>query len=460
MKKEKTIFVTISEGFIARNILRTDFLGKIKKNPGVRLVILTPGSRDKDFRREFESQNVIIEDLPSNEYRAFRENLFNTLHSHLVFTETSHIKLMDRIAKNRLVAFKYILRKINSFFFGRFRFIRVLLSYLDRVLLPDRANKAVFEKYKPDLVFVPNLMVRRDFDVLKRALSMGIKTVGMPRSWDNLVKDIPMRVRPHKMVVWNEIMKDQAVHYQHYDKDDIYISGIPQFDIYEDTDRFSDRESFIRGIGGDPSKRVLLFAGAGRWTPNDPDIVKMIQGFISQGKLVEPCQLFVRPHFAWEKYIKPLTDLSYLEGVIVDTEWSQSDIFPDGWDPAYKDMMRLAESLYHADILITSFSTIVIDMAYFNKPIINIAFDGYEKKKPRESMARWYSTRYYKDVVARNGTRMVRSEEELLEAINRYLQDPSHEKEGRKKLREQFCYKFDGKAGERVADYILSEAVK
>jgi hypothetical protein len=454
---KRTILMTVAHGLVARNLLRTGFLESIKKTSGIRVVILTPGARDRKFREEFESENVIIEDLALNELRAFRENLFNALHSAMVFTETTKIKFKDRIAKNKLIAVKYLLRRMNAFIFGRFKVLRIVLSYLDRLVLPDKSHTEVFEKYRPDLVFVTSLLFRRDFDVLKHGLSRKIKTVGMAKSWDNLVKDIPIRVRPHKIVAWNEVNKKQAIKYQHYDEKDIYVSGIPQFDIYSDPSKFSDRNSFIRKIGGDPSKRLLMFAGAGRWTPDDPDIVKMIYELITEDKLAKACQLLVRPHFAWGKHNDKLIDLGKLKNVIVDTKWNRSEVFPEGWDPDRPDMIRLAESLYHSDMLITSFSTIAIDMSFFNKPIINIAFDGYQKKKANESMVRWYGTRYYKDVIDQDGTLMVYNEHELADAINCYLRNPSYKEEGRCKLRDLFCYKLDGKSSDRIASFIMSE---
>jgi len=141
----------------------------------------------------------------------------------------------------------------------------------------------------------------------------------------------------------------------------------------------------------------------------------------------------------------------------VDTHWKASKVFPDWWDPTLENMKRLANSLRHSDMLITSFSTIVIDMACFDNPIVNIAFDGFEQKPPEESMARWYNTGYYKDVIACGGTIMVRNQAELLTAINRYLQNPRLEQEGREALRRRFCYRLDGNASRRIAREILSQ---
>ena len=45
-------------------------------------------------------------------------------------------------------------------------------------------------------------------------------------------------------------------------------------------------------------------------------------------------------------------------------------------DLSHKDDVRLADSLYYSDVVISGPSTIMIDGAVFNKPIILINFDG------------------------------------------------------------------------------------
>jgi hypothetical protein len=45
--------------------------------------------------------------------------------------------------------------------------------------------------------------------------------------------------------------------------------------------------------------------------------------------------------------------------------------------------------------------------------------------------------------------------EELTDYINSYLRDPELDGIGRRKIREEQCWKLDGKSGERIANYIL-----
>ena len=53
------------------------------------------------------------------------------------------------------------------------------------------------------------------------------------------------------------------------------------------------------------------------------------------------------------------------------------------------------------------------------------------------------------------GMQIVENKEQLVEALNRYLQDPSLDRDGRQSMVEAECYKLDGKAGERIAEVLI-----
>jgi hypothetical protein len=96
-----------------------------------------------------------------------------------------------------------------------------------------------------------------------------------------------------------------------------------------------------------------------------------------------------------------------------------------------------------------------IDAAAFDKPVINLAFDGYEKLPYIKSVRRLYDLEHYVPVVKSGGVRLAYNEKELIEWINKYLENPSLDRVGRKRMLEEQCYKFDGKSTARTAGYVL-----
>ena len=74
-----------------------------------------------------------------------------------------------------------------------------------------------------------------------------------------------------------------------------------------------------------------------------------------------------------------------------------------------------------------------------------------------KSPTQYFKTEHYKKAVATGGIKLVGSGEELIEWINKYLENPSLDKEGRKRLVWEQCPFKDGKSGERIANFILNQ---
>jgi len=457
---KKTILITVGHGLVSRNLLRNEFLEIITSRDDIRLVVVTPAAGNPEFEREFSGKGIIFEKMLDNKRRPNRERLINLLHALLIFNGTSKVKFTLRKGTDRFVRLRMWLRKTSAFLFGRSVIIRKAISLLDRAILPDEVNSGLFNKYNPSLVFCTSIIMPREIDLVKAARKARVPVIGMVKSWDNLVKDIPLRMHPDTLLVWNKVMKKQAIRYQLIPEDRIEIVGIPQFDVYETLNRKSDatREQFMKSIKADPDKKLLLFAAEGKWSPADPEIVQIITRFIKDGLLKADCHLHVRPHFCYRDYLEPLFVLEEKGIVTVDKEWNESDVFPEKWDPTERDMMHLAESMKFADIVITSPSTIVLDAVYFDTPVINIGFDGYGSLESKHFVGLLYETEYYKKVMEYQATTYVTSEQQLFAGIKELLTDGGDTKaEVRRRLREDFCGVSDGKAGLRIANSIAAK---
>ena len=64
---------------------------------------------------------------------------------------------------------------------------------------------------------------------------LGIPTLGIVRSWDNVYKGI--RRRPQQLAVWNTVNRDELLDLEGYRPDQVHIIGSPQFDPYFDADQ-------------------------------------------------------------------------------------------------------------------------------------------------------------------------------------------------------------------------------
>jgi hypothetical protein len=124
-----------------------------------------------------------------------------------------------------------------------------------------------------------------------------------------------------------------------------------------------------------------------------------------------------------------------------------ADYTPDG-------TAHIAQLLDASAVTINVASSISIDAAIFDSPIVNLRFDAEPGRPYLKSVRRQYDTDHYKQVLATGAVRLADSPEQLIDEVNRYLTDPSHERTERAGLIRTLCYRADGQAGARVAEAI------
>ena len=98
-------------------------------------------------------------------------------------------------------------------------------------------------------------------------------------------------------------------------------------------------------------------------------------------------------------------------------------------------MQFLANLTYHADLNVNLSSTMTLDFALRDKPVVNVAFDV--ANPPRFGLPLWehhYRFEHYQPVIALGAARFARSTDELAAHVDAYLADPSLDREGRRKL--------------------------
>ena len=125
-------------------------------------------------------------------------------------------------------------------------------------------------------------------------------------------------------------------------------------------------------------------------------------------------------------------------------------------DMSRQDVRHLCETLLHSDVVVSVTSTMVVDAAFFDTPSICI---GYDYSSPRtffNSPMRFFEMDHFRHVIAEGATRVVQTPEALKAAVDRYLLDPSLDREGRRRIVSRIAQYSDGKSGLRVAEAILN----
>ena len=444
----KTIFITSFHGLISRNIFQSEAFEVLKNRPDLKLAVFIPDYKFDFFQKNFGGGNVIFEKI--NPGRASKiDFIFKFIFSALLATNSVKLKRREKLDADKKY-FSFFVSSLVSSVFGRVGFLKSFFRWIYG-FIPSGKFSGYFEKYKPDLVFCSDIQNENDILMLKEAKKRKIKSLGMVRSWDNLTCKEFIKVVPDKMIVNNEILKKEAQEHHGIDPEKIFVCGIPHYDAYVRQGR-AGREDFCRGLDLDPAKKIILYAPAGdRYIKNNNVDWQILD--ILQKEFLPDAQILAR---------LPPADTGNLdgfqkkEGVIFDRP---GKIFHEGafkeFELSRHDEKHLIDSIFQADLIICGPSTIAIDAFVFDKPVIFIAFDGREKREYIRGIGRYYDYEHVLNIIKRKGAVLARNQEELVQGAKRYLADPSLDKENRRKIIEDQCWKLDGRSGKRLAEYIL-----
>lgn len=449
----RTIFITSFNPFISRNILETGVVSLLSIR-GTRVVVLVPEYKKDYFKKNFEAENVAIEGVPS--LKLSRQYiLFKYLGGSLVDTTTRlfHQKRKYLSDQNRV---HFYFSRMSSRFFSKFDFVKKIVRWLDLVSIDASLAVGYLDKYSPSLLFSTDVFHDLDVCFLALCKKRNIPTVGMVRSWDNITNKGLFRVKPDKLIVHNEIIKKEAVKYEDIESYNIFVSGLPQFDHYINNER-SDRKAFFRKLGFNPSDRLVFVGPLGRRFANtDGQILDILKQSLLEKKLPGNVKFLVR--------FPPNDDVSFC-GFVPDNNFFvykpgirfKENVYSD-WEVTMNEDLSLADSLYHSDLAVVYASSLIIDAAAFDKPILCVSFDGFENKKELASANRFINFyTHAKKMVETQCCKIVRNEKELVDGINTYFKNPSLNKENRKQFFLEQSYKFDGKSGIRIAEFIISQ---
>lgn len=448
----KCLFIALDSGASIRNILRTDVLKVLQEDKNLDLVVFSPIT-DPRFKNEFKGGRIIIEPLPQwppskpvRILRSMKKDMWAEQKGIFSFGAKRNRRARWWVRKSTLAGLKTL------FLNASFPRIISSLEKMERRLTPPLAEEA-FQKYKPDLVFYTTLYSK--YPCLEiGAQQRGVKSVCLISSWDNPTTKGPFFFHPDKLIVWNDILKQELQTYHDVPEEDIYVAGIPQFDIYLRRQEFRTREDFCRRWKLDPAKKLITYTtGTVGSVPFDHEIVQILYESQVQGAFNFPTQLLARLHPKDDPAI--YKRFEGLPGLVLQLPGDRAETTNDRWNPSIHDMYDLAELMCYSDVVINVASTITLDAIPFDKPIINIAFDGFTPQPFKYSCLRFYQYEHYRNIVKTGGVRLAYHRQELVEQINAYLKNPQLDSAQREIIRQQQCWKLDGRSSRRVAEYLL-----
>lgn len=428
-------------------------------DPQVRLVIAAPSYKLDFYKKEFERENVLFEPLPDVREPVFGRFL-NTFAFNLLDTGTVRRKQYQMYARNGSLL-KFISRRFITAVFGNNKFLRGVVRICDSLVPLNKEVLNILNKYRPNLIITPDIILPTDRIFLRAAKRMGIKTIGMVRSWDNLTAKGVIQILPAKLIAQTSQMKKEAMLYADMPERDIAVLGVPQFDHYFKPPKFS-RAEFLKSLGIPENRRLVLCAPFFD-TYSNASSIKIINSLaraMDAGKLPRDLHLLVRyrpesmpEDFSEEKLLRHPNITITLP---YSLPFARSNKRPD-YEFSESDVEMLFNSVYFSEVTINTISTLTVDAITLDKPVINIRFDG-DPNTPKAYQVNLYTGYdHYNFIENAKAVKLAESMDELIGQINEYLQNPQLDKEGRKKVRDAQIEFFDGLSGKRFAEFILKK---
>jgi hypothetical protein len=431
----KTIFYSVSTGYFARNLLKAGVIEKLLEHDDLRIVMITPGFNDEEFKA----------DIPN-------------MYGRVTFEKMHEINLPDGL----LDQIKWKVWQLARGFHPIKPIFDLLTDFgIHRYLSRCKGLYSdIFDKYRPCLLITatPGFYSKLDIPVILEAQKREVKSLCLIHSWDNIVGfKGPFPTRPDILGVWSELQKREAQHIHFYEEDRIKVLGPPHFDVYQDPATFWPRKEFFRKMNLDEEKKLIsvLLGNDGFGTDNSYIIDAVLDG-LRQNEYTYPAQVLVRPHprNSPERNREMYGRFYNCPDITIDHQIQYSQRLK--WIPNKEQVVRLANTIKHSDVVVNLASTTTIEASIMDVPVVNVGFcdvDGISAHFQRKIMGMsWkFSYRY---VLERNCVYMAKDREDLIKGINQYIKDPSVHREGRKRLARDICYMLDGKAHERIANYI------
>jgi hypothetical protein len=447
-----------THGFAARMVLRSGVAQRLV-DKGVKVVVISPNANETYFQQECRDEHVALRREPCERgrvadwFRANRPYLLDDVMNNVALRVNHERRFQKRPVSGMVMATVNRMLRHSSLF-------RRLSRAVEHRVNRAKEVKHLLTELRPDLLVLPNPFGAVEALYLIHAKELGIRTVCQMLSWDNITsKGTPVDM-PDCFISWGPIMTREIVEWYRVPREKIYQCGVSHFDIYHRRSQLTPRQALLEELGLPPEDPYIFYGMGPEYAcPNEVDILTELVARVNKNAFTRPCSLVIRPHpqtmsGAYAQRPQELSRLQALAGprVALDVPRVLSDEL--AWDLPKSDMARLASLLHGSAMCLNANSTLCLDACMADRPVIDIAFDGWEELPFRRSARRGLDYIHMAKLLALGGVRVARSFTDLERHINVYLNDPGLDREGRMRSVAQECGIHDGRASERIADVL------
>jgi hypothetical protein len=305
----------------------------------------------------------------------------------------------------------------------------------------------------------------KDFEMgglfAREARQTGLPVISAINNYDNLLSKGHPNLIPDRVAVWSKKMEMQATELLGIPAKRVVVVGPTVFDRYFQP-LAETREEFLQKLELDARQKTLFYAGHTSIVTYF-DFLDLVLRLRQPGNLLADCNLIIRPYphskvHNWTGIRFFREKLAELPNVYLSDPFKSSSdaLIPLSKTPAEdKSTDELHAILKYSDVMVNYFSTLGLEAAICDVPTIHI---GYDKFTYHISPMAWSSTgarnTHNQDQQRRAASKVVTSDEELVSAIETYLQNRALDREERREYALSECGYLDGKSMARLAELV------
>lgn len=382
----------------------------------------------------------------------------------LRFREMIQTKLFDAtlLGMSAQMAFVALARRIPGV--GR------VLAWLEREFYTPHVHDLQLKELDVQCVLTPgigNFGFWQEGSFALEAQRQGIPSFAVVTNYDNIVNMGYRGFTPKCMAVWSKQMADETMKLHNFTAKQIEITGPVQYDRYMQSLPMG-RTDFLKLINLDPDKKTIMFAGG----VNINHYFDMYRVFVEQKDRIfrDSFNLVVRPY----PHIKLLGSPAWrvLEKLFIDSGAYLSNpgsIDSSGdrsaelrLDLAIDDSIdELTYLLRYSDVMVNYFSTIGLEAAICDLPVIHVGYDAFAHGQNFGVTSAFLQRQTHNRRPLRlAAARVVKSEDELFNALEEYLTNRDLEREERRAYAESECGVLDGKSSARLVEMMETKLAK
>jgi hypothetical protein len=457
--KKQTKYLLLSTSLLVERVfLYTKLIETLKENGDVS--IWATSAENENNSSVWNDTNISAEKFPK--IIAFREFPYNFLRRLNELVWDFRFPLPSRTSMRHHVRNKkqnYIVRalKIPAKLLALLRLETFIENVVEKILLSfprsAEAEKRLLE-LKLDVIVCTGPFQYDQPAIFATAKKLGIPTLAYIPSWDNVTTKNRMLFKYDGYIVWSEQIKKELHEVYPYTKNQpVYVVGAPQYDIFKQHKFYQTREKFCEEQGLNSELPIIVYA------LGSPNFLKEHHGAIalaervSQGYLGN-AQLLVRPH--------PIHDNAELreefEKFSPQVRLQKTANAGRKLEERTQDNTQIVEwinTFRHANVVVNLSSTVTIDAAIFDCPVVNLDFDPQpgqvQQQLIKDINHKW---NHFKPIAESDGVWLVNDLNEMIYAVKTYLQNPNLHNAKRQWITQYVCGYLDGKCGERMAQAV------